>query len=336
LPRCSCPGGRRRAIACAGMHFNAEISRCAKASVHPPCPSEKKNPHRNGGPYAAVRPGPASRVSGAADAFLMTIPISCLGRRAAEAAIEEHSFDLYNDPMPSMARSKGYINDTAGGPFVFMLAADIRRATVRRRSSICAALPDWRRGLRTGGSRMWPLECLAAGQIIRARCRCAQHGPAPAIEEIFAGKQNAKSCASPRLDQFDRPGAAASLKTALGCCRRAAELRPDIFLPLAPGAARSHSRGCRRPMPISVPCPPGWKRPRFFGNLLTFCVGALAVAASSHRLVELVILPRPMRVSERCGPTLSTTVLWNTDHPALRRVDDVYRRRRTSDRPSRN
>ena len=37
--------------------------------------------------------------------------------------IEEHQFDLYNDPMPSMAALEGYLNETASA--LFALAARV-------------------------------------------------------------------------------------------------------------------------------------------------------------------------------------------------------------------
>ena len=38
----------------------------------------------------------------------LRLPVERLSR-----LIEEHQFDLYNDPMPTMAALEGYINDTA-------------------------------------------------------------------------------------------------------------------------------------------------------------------------------------------------------------------------------
>ena len=37
--------------------------------------------------------------------------------------IEEHQFDLYNDPMPTMAALEGYINDTSAT--LFSMAAGV-------------------------------------------------------------------------------------------------------------------------------------------------------------------------------------------------------------------
>src|SRR5207302_2421779 len=46
------------------------------------------------------------------------LPVELLSR-----LIDEHQFDLYNDPMPSMAALEGYINDTSSA--LFSLAAQV-------------------------------------------------------------------------------------------------------------------------------------------------------------------------------------------------------------------
>ena len=46
------------------------------------------------------------------------LPVERLSR-----LIDEHQFDLYNDPMPTMAALEGYINDTSSA--LFSLAAGI-------------------------------------------------------------------------------------------------------------------------------------------------------------------------------------------------------------------
>ena len=53
------------------------------------------------------------------------LPVERLSR-----LIDEHQFDLYNDPMPTMAALEGYINDTSSA--LFSLGARDRRAAVRR------------------------------------------------------------------------------------------------------------------------------------------------------------------------------------------------------------
>ena len=52
------------------------------------------------------------------------LPVERLSR-----LIEEHQFDLYNDPMPTMAALEGYVNDTSSA--LFALAARIAGGAVR-------------------------------------------------------------------------------------------------------------------------------------------------------------------------------------------------------------
>ena len=68
------------------------------------------------------------------------LPVERLSR-----LIDEHQFDLYNDPMPTMAALEGYINDTSSA--LFSLARG-SRAGSRPRSSISRATPDWRKASR--------------------------------------------------------------------------------------------------------------------------------------------------------------------------------------------
>ena len=50
--------------------------------------------------------------------------------------IEEHQFDLYNDPMPTMAALEGYVNDTSSA--LFSLGAGIA-GPPRKRSNTSRA-----------------------------------------------------------------------------------------------------------------------------------------------------------------------------------------------------
>ncbi len=52
------------------------------------------------------------------------LPVERLSR-----LIDEHQFDLYNDPMPTMAALEGYINDTSCA--LFSLGAAICRPPIR-------------------------------------------------------------------------------------------------------------------------------------------------------------------------------------------------------------
>jgi phytoene synthase len=100
--------------------FNAEISR-VRDSVSQPMAGEVRMQwwtdmlagHAHGG----VEGNPV-----AAELLLALrtfgLPVEPLSR-----LIEEHQFDLYNDPMPTMAALEGYVNDTSGA--LFALAARI-------------------------------------------------------------------------------------------------------------------------------------------------------------------------------------------------------------------
>jgi len=67
--------------------------------------------------HAAAEGNPvAGRVLRAIDAF--RLPIEPLSR-----LIEEHQFDLYNDPMPTLAALEGYVTDTSSA--LFALAARV-------------------------------------------------------------------------------------------------------------------------------------------------------------------------------------------------------------------
>jgi len=68
------------------------------------------------------------------------LPVERLSR-----LIEEHQFDLYNDPMPTMAALEGYINDTSSA--LFSLAALIAGQTSKR-SSISRATRAWHKASR--------------------------------------------------------------------------------------------------------------------------------------------------------------------------------------------
>ena len=68
------------------------------------------------------------------------LPVDRLSR-----LIDEHQFDLYNDPMPTMAALEGYINDTSCA--LFSLGAGIL-ADNPRRSSTSRAMPASRKALR--------------------------------------------------------------------------------------------------------------------------------------------------------------------------------------------
>ncbi|MGA9091558.1 MAG: squalene/phytoene synthase family protein, partial [Bradyrhizobium sp.] len=137
--------------------------------------------------------------------------------------IEEHQFDLYNDPMPTMAALEGYINDTSSA--LFSLAAEIAGPSseeiehLARHAGLAQGMAQVVASLPLDASRrrlFVPLQVLE------------RHGCG--IEEIFAGKQTPRLRAA--LDQL-LGEARGHLNTAFDLLATVApEVRP-VFLPLA-------------------------------------------------------------------------------------------------------
>jgi phytoene synthase len=137
--------------------------------------------------------------------------------------IEEHQFDLYSDPMPSMAALEGYLNDTAAA--LFTLAAGIAAppsaeiAHLARHAGLAQGIAQVIANLPLDASRR---QLFVPLQVLQ------QHGSS--ITEVFAGKQTPKVRAA--LDQLIDE-AQRHLKTALALLTDTPpEVRP-IFLPLA-------------------------------------------------------------------------------------------------------
>ena len=113
------PPERRRALL-ALYAFNAEIARVHE-QVSQPLPGEVRlqwwTDMLAGTGHGGIEGNPV-----AAELLLAIrnhhLPVERLSR-----LIDEHQFDLYNDPMPTMAALEGYINDTS--TTLFSLAARI-------------------------------------------------------------------------------------------------------------------------------------------------------------------------------------------------------------------
>src|SRR5437660_10516162 len=107
------PQAQRRALL-AIYAFNVEISR-VREQVSQPLPGEMRlqwwTDMLDGAGHGGVEGNPvAAELQLAISNFrLPTEPLSRL--------IDEHQFDLYNDPMPSMAALEGYVNDTSSALF---------------------------------------------------------------------------------------------------------------------------------------------------------------------------------------------------------------------------
>jgi phytoene synthase len=113
------PPDRRRALL-ALYAFNVEIAR-VREQVTQPLPGEIRlqwwtDMLANEGQGDAEGNPVAAELRRAIAQFLL--PAGLLSR-----LIEEHQFDLYNDPMPTMAALEGYVTDTASA--LFTLAARI-------------------------------------------------------------------------------------------------------------------------------------------------------------------------------------------------------------------
>jgi phytoene synthase len=145
------------------------------------------------------------------------LPVERLSR-----LIDEHQFDLYNDPMPTMAALEGYLNDTSSA--LFSLAARIagqqsdeiehlasHAGLAQGIAGVVASLPR-----DASRSQLFvPLQVLES------------HGSG--IEEAFAGKRALKLGAA--LDELIGEGQA-HLKTALSLLESVPPLVRPGFLPL--------------------------------------------------------------------------------------------------------
>jgi 15-cis-phytoene synthase len=213
------PADQRRALL-AVYAFNVEISR-VREQVTQPLPGEIRlqwwtdmladtgHGGVEGNPVAselklAIRNG--------------RLPVDRLSR-----LIDEHQFDLYNDPMPTKAALEGYINDTASALFSFGAAVAgwqspeidhlARHAGLAQgMAQVIAALP------RDAARRQLfvPLQLLE------------NHGSG--IEEVFAGKETPTLRAA--LDQLIRE-ARGHLDTALVLLKGVPLAARPVFLPLA-------------------------------------------------------------------------------------------------------
>jgi phytoene synthase len=137
--------------------------------------------------------------------------------------IDEHQFDLYNDPMPTMAALEGYINDTSTA--LFSLAAGI----AGRQSDDIEHLAR-HAGLAQGIAQViaaLPLDA-ARRQLFVPLQLLQQHGSG--MEEVFAGKEIPKLRAA--LDQLIAE-ARGHLKTAFALLDNVPPEARRVFLPLA-------------------------------------------------------------------------------------------------------
>jgi phytoene synthase len=213
------PVAQRRALL-ALYAFNTEISR-VREQVSQPLPGEVRmqwwTDMLAGAGHGGVEGNPV-----AAELLLAIrnhrLPVERLSR-----LIDEHQFDLYNDPMPTMAALEGYIGDTSSA--LFSLGAEI----AGRQS------PEIEHLARHAGLAQGIALVIAALPLDASRRQLfvplqllEQHGCG--MEEVFAGKETLKLRAA--LNQLIVEGQG-HLKTALGLLENAPrEVRP-VFLPLS-------------------------------------------------------------------------------------------------------
>jgi phytoene synthase len=213
------PADQRRALL-ALYAFNVEIAR-VREQVSQPLPGEIRlqwwTDMLAGAGHGGVEGNPV-----AAELLLAIrnwrLPVERLLR-----LIDEHQFDLYNDPMPTMAALEGYVNDTYSALF-----------------SLAAAIAGWQSpeiehlarhaGLAQGIVQVMAVLPLDASrhQLFVPLQLLEQHGSG--IEEVFAGKETPKLRAA--LDQLIGE-ARGHLDTALALLENTPpEMRP-VFLPLS-------------------------------------------------------------------------------------------------------
>jgi phytoene synthase len=212
------PASQRRSLL-ALYAFNVEVSRVHE-QVSQPLPGEMRlqwwTDMLAGVDHGGVEGNPV-----AAELLLAIrtwrLPVERLSR-----LIEEHQFDLYNDPMPTMAALEGYINDTSSA--LFSLAAAIAAQPSEEIEHLARHA-----GLAQGIVQVMTLLPLDASrrQSFVPQQVLDSHGCG--IEELFAGKETPKLRGA--LDQL-LGEARGHLKTALTLLARVPrEVRP-MFLPL--------------------------------------------------------------------------------------------------------
>ena len=226
------PADQRRALL-ALYAFNVEISR-VREQVSQPLPGEIRlqwwtdmlaGPAMAGSRAIRLRPNCCWRSATA------HLPVERLSR-----LIDEHQFDLYNDPMPTMAALEGYINDTSSA--LFSLAARIAGwqsdeiEHLARHAGLAQGIAQVMAALPLDASRRQlfvPLQLLE------------RHGSG--MEEVFAGKQTPKLRAA--LDQLIGE-ARDHLKTAIALLDSVPPQVRPVFLPLAHGSPRPPAHVARR------------------------------------------------------------------------------------------
>jgi 15-cis-phytoene synthase len=213
------PADQRRALL-ALYAFNAEVAR-VRDQVSQPLPGEVRlqwwTDMLAGNGHGGVEGNPV------AAELLLAVRQWSLPTEPLSRLIDEHQFDLYNDPMPTLAALEGYVTDTSSA--LFALAARIAGS----RSGEVEHLAR-HAGLAQGFSQViasLPRDA-ARRQLFVPQQLLQKHGSG--MEEVFAGKQTPNIRAA--LDQLISE-ARQHLDAAFALLANVpAEVRP-IFLPLA-------------------------------------------------------------------------------------------------------
>jgi phytoene synthase len=212
------PGQRRGLLAL--YAFNIEISR-VYAQVSQPLPGEMRlqwwTDMLAGAGHGGVEGNPV------AAELMLAIRSSNLPVERLSRLVDEHQFDLYNDPMPTMAALESYINDTSAA--LFSLGAGIAGWEseeidhLARHAGLAQGIVQVITALPLNSSRR---QLFVPLQVLE------RHGIG--MEEVFAGKETPQLRAG--LNQLIDE-ARGHLKTALALLQNAPpEVRP-VFLPLA-------------------------------------------------------------------------------------------------------
>src|SRR5580698_1727806 len=213
------PSAQRRALL-AVYAFNVEISR-VRLQVSQALPGEMRlqwwTDMLAGAGHGGIEGNPV------AAELLLAIRNGRLPVERLSRLIEEHQFDLYNDPMPTMAALEGYIGDTAsallslGGWIAGEASEEVEH--LARHAGLAQGMAQVLSALPLDASRRQlfvPLQLLES------------HGSG--MEEVFAARQTPQLRAA--LDQLIGE-AREHLKTAFDLL---ANIRPEVrpvFLPLA-------------------------------------------------------------------------------------------------------
>jgi phytoene synthase len=212
------PAGERRALL-AIYAFNVEISR-VREQVSQPLPGEMRlqwwTDMLAGEGHGGIEGNPV-----AAELKLAIqdrhLPVERLSR-----LIDEHQFDLYNDPMPTMAALESYLNDTAST--LFSLGAGIAGEQsgdiehLARHAGLAQGMAQVMAALPRDASRR---QLFVPLQVLQ------QHGSG--MEEVFAGRQTARLRAVLHQLVGDAQG---HLKTAFALLATVPPQVRPVFLPL--------------------------------------------------------------------------------------------------------